>query len=605
MLERLSARDTAPSAERPVQGGVVTWACSPGFPPAVIFPFTPPERFGTRSVYEFQALMYRPLYWFGKDGGTGIDFDLSIGREPVWEADGRTVTVQIKPWKWSNGETVCADNVMFWMNMLSRKGPRYGNYVAGFFPDNLISYEKVAHDAVRFTFDKQYSKHWVLLNQLTMIIPMPRAWDRTADGPAGASADAEQVEAVYEYLLAENGDMVAEGNEDRVRWADSPIWSVVNGPWRLKSYTLDGVVTLVPNEHYSGPNKPYLDEFRQIPTTSDDEVYELLKAGPHGPDAVHVGFLPPELGVQPDGDPTVGGPNPLGEHYTLVPDISFNLRLMALNFNNPTVAGRMIHQPYIRQALQSSLDQDFAVREIYQGYGWSQSGPVPLLPRNDLVSPRLADGRGIWRFDLDRARELLTANGWDVEVFPAVCVRPGTGPGEAGEGIAAGTKLSFLLRYAEGRPTFVRFMERFAADAAKAGIELRLQPVYGSVLVAEDGPGPSTTEHPRLWEISTWNGGWVYIHPTGENLFKSGAASNYSNYADARADELIEESVASDDPEAMYRYQEYISEQVPVLFLPNCPWRLLEFASDLRGFTPINPYGLMNPEDWHFVEQTR
>ena len=175
MTDQLTTRAAArPGGEKAVRGGVVTWACSPGFPPAVIFPFTPPERFGTRSVYEFQALMYRPLFWFGRDGGTGIDFDLSIGHEPVWEEDGRTVTVRIKPWKWSNGETLCADNVMFWMNMLARKGPRYGNYVEGFFPDNLVSYEKVSDDTVRFVFDRVYSKTWVLLNQLTMIIPMPR-----------------------------------------------------------------------------------------------------------------------------------------------------------------------------------------------------------------------------------------------------------------------------------------------------------------------------------------------------------------------------------------------------------------------------------------------
>src|SRR5262245_5680041 len=176
--------DAAPPTERPRQGGVVTWACAPGFPPAVIFPFTPAERFGSRSVYEFQALMYRPLFWPGHDGKPEIDFDLSIGEPPVWEADGRTCTVKIKPWKWSNGETVCADNVMLWMHILARKGERYGNYVKGYFPDNLESFAKVAEDTVRFTFNRVYNKNWVMMNQLTMVIPMPRAWDRTADGPA-------------------------------------------------------------------------------------------------------------------------------------------------------------------------------------------------------------------------------------------------------------------------------------------------------------------------------------------------------------------------------------------------------------------------------------
>jgi peptide/nickel transport system substrate-binding protein len=584
------------------KGGVATWACLPGFPPAVIFPFTPPERYGMRSLYEFQMLMYRPLYWLGRDGEPAIDYDLSLGEAPVWDDDGRTCTVRIKPWAWSNGETVCADNVMFWMNMLSRKGPRFGSYVKGFFPDNLVSYEKVGEDAVRFTFDRVYSPNWVLLNQLTMITPMPKAWDRTENGPADATTDPDQVDAVYEHLLACNGDMTAEDNAHRVAWADSPVWRVVNGPWRLREYTMDGVVTFVPNPHYSGPNPAHLDEFRQVPITTDEQEYALLRQGPDGPDGIQIGYLPMGYSSQPDGDPTTGGPNPLGDSYDLVPQILFTIHFFALNFANTTVAGNLIRQRYIRQALQSCLDQDYGSREIYQGYGWPQIGPIPALPASDLVSPRLADGKGLWPFDPDRARALLAENGWDVSVTPAVCVRPGTGPGEAGAGIPAGTALSLSLRYIEGRPALTRLMAQYHADAAKAGIELRLSEVYGSVLVAEDGPGEPTPDNPRAWELSCWNGGWVYNYPTGENLFQSGAGCNFSNYRDAGTDAHIARTVATDDLDALYAYQEHVAEQAPVIFTPNFPQRLFEVDRRLRGFTPVNPYGLINPENWYYEE---
>jgi peptide/nickel transport system substrate-binding protein len=578
--------------ERVITGGAATWACQPGFPPAVIFPFTPAERYGIRSLQEFQMLMYRPLYWLGRDGGVKADFELSIGREPEWDQDGRTVTIRVKPWKWSNGETVCADNVMFWMNMLTRKAAKFGGYAAGYLPDNLLSYVKVADDAVRFTFDRVYSKDWILLSQLTLITPMPKAWDRTAAGPADASHDPAQADAVYEYLLAENGDMVTEDNTHRTRWPDSPIWSVVNGPWRLQGFTADAAVTFVPNEHYSGPYRPRLAEFRQIPTTSDEEEHRMLQAGPDGPDAIQVGFLAPDVGGQPDG-------------YTAVPQIFCNVRFICLNLTNPTMAGNLLRQPYIRQALQSCLDQDYITREIYHGQGWEQSGPVPMRPASDLVSPRLAaGGQGFWPFDPDRARALLAAHGWDVTSAPALCVRPGTGPGEAGAGIPAGTRLSLSLRYVEGRPALTRLIRQFEADAAKAGIELRPSEVYGSVLVAEDDPGPSTADHPRRWEMSTWNGGWVYGHPTGENLFKTGASSNFSSYSDPRADELIDKTVTSDDRQALYEYQDYIAEQVPVIFLPNFPYRLFEVAANLRGFTPVNPCGQITPEKWHYIEET-
>jgi peptide/nickel transport system substrate-binding protein len=599
---------TAPTAirqstsRRPRRGGVVTWACAPGFPPAVIFPFTPAERMGTRNVLEFQALMYRPLYFFGSDGTPEVDLANSIGEAPVWSEDGLTVTVRVKPWKWSNGETLCVDNVLFWVNLMKVKGARYGEYVPGYFPDNLTAYGKTAEDTVSFTFDRVYSKRWVLMNQLSTITPLPRAWDRTAAGPANASGDLADVEAVYAYLMAEQGDICDEGNEHRTRWADSPIWSTVSGPWRLKSYTVDGVVTFVPNESYSGPARPYLDEFRQVPTYSDEEQYRILEGGPDGPGAVQVGYLPLSFAPEPTDDPTIGGANPLAGRYRLVPQLAYCIRYISLNFNNPTVTGKLFAQPYLRQALQSTLDQDSAVHDIYQGYAYRQNGPVPMIPRTDLVSPRQREGAWPLPFDVARARRLLEDNGWDTSTTPAVCVRPGTGPRQAGAGIPAGAKLSILLRYVEGRPALTRLMEKYRADAAAAGIELRLQEVYGSVLVAEDAPCVPGPDSPCLWEMCCWNGGWVYHHPTGEILFKTDAGGNFGHYTDPRTDELIARTVTSEDPRVLHEYQDHIAEQVPVIFTPNFPIRLFEVAEELRGFEPVNPFGMINPENWHYLK---
>ena len=597
-----SAETTAHTGGTPKKGGVVTWAMAPGFPPAVIFPFTPAERMGTRNILEFQALMYRTLYFFGSNGVPDVDYEMSIGEAPQWSDDGLTVTIKVKPWKWSNGETLCADNVLFWVNLMKVKGARYGEYVPGYFPDNCTSYGKLAEDTVYFTFDRAYSKSWMLMNQLSTITPLPKSWDRTAAGPANASGNVDDVDAVYEFLMAAQGDIVDEGNLHRTRWADSPIWSTVSGPWRLKSYTLEGVVTFVPNEHYSGPNKAYLDEFRQIPMFSDEEEYKLLQAGPDAEDGVQVGYLPLSFATEPTTDPTVGGANPLGEHYKLVPQVAFCIRYTSLNFNNPTVVGRMFEQAYIRQAMQTTLDQDAAVIDVYQGYAYRQNGPIPMIPATDLVSPRLRQGAWPLPFDPAKAKRLLEANGWDTSTTPAICVNPGTGPGQAGAGIPAGTKLSFLLRYVEGRPALTAVMTKFCEDAAKAGIELRLQEVYGSILVAEDAPCVPGPDTPCLWEMCCWNGGWVYHYPSGEILFKTDAGGNFGHYTDPRADELVDKSVTADDLSALYEYQDYIAEQVPVIFNPNFPLRLFEVANNLGGFEPINPFGMINPENWYYTE---
>jgi peptide/nickel transport system substrate-binding protein len=585
---------TSASAEpRPRDGGTVTWACTPGFPPVFIFPFTDAGHFGIRNLFEFQALMYRPLYWCGKHGRPEVDFDLSLAGPPRWSSDGLTATVTVKPFRWSNGEVVDADSVMLWMHLFEVNKAAHGGYVPGYFPDNLTSYRAVAGDQVAFTFDRPYSREWVLMNQLSLITPMPKAWDRTADGPADATHDKRDAGAVYAYLMA--------CNEDKEHFATSPIWSVVNGPWRLKSYGRREGAVFVPNEHYSGPVKPRLAEFRQIPTESDDAEYALLQAGPRGPGSVQIGFLPFDRVEEPTTDPRTGGPNPLAPDYRLIPQVLYSIHYFPLNLNNPTAAGRIFRQLYFRQALQSVLDQDGAIRDVYKGYGYRTTGPIPLLPPSDLLSPRRREEP--YPFSVERARALLTDNGWDLSTTPGRCVRPGPGRGNCGEGVGLGDELSFTMRYAEGHPTLTRVMERFRDDAARAGIEIRLSEVDGDTLVAEDTtctPGPAS---PCLWQMSDWNGGWVYgpgFYPTGEFLFKTGAGVNFGSYSDAATDALIDATVTRDDLGALHAYQDHVAEQVPVIWMPNFPLRLLEIASDLKGVEPLNPFGLITPENWYY-----
>lgn len=543
-------------------------------------------------------LMYRPLYWLGSRGGrTGIGYDRSLARPPTWDAGGRSVTVTLKPWKWSDGEDICADNVMFWLNMLTVKAPRFALYTPGCLPDNLAGYEKTAANQVRLTFDKAYSKTWILMNQLTLITPMPRAWDRVADDvPANASRDIADVPAVYDYLVAQNGPWTEESNEHRTRWPDSPVWSVVNGPWRLSRFDLDGTVTFVPNERYSGANRPHLDEFCEVPTNSDEEQYGVLQQGPAGPQALQVGYIPYGMGNGSD----AGMTGPLARHYRLVPQNLQTVYYMPLNFDNPTVTGRIISQLYVRQALQATLDQDAFIRDVLHGYGYKTTGPVPTVPDNALASP--AQQAATMRLDVGRARRLLTEHGWDVSQTPAVCVRAGAGTGCAGDGIPAGTRLSLSLRYVAGRAGVLQLVQQYRDDAARAGIELRLQEVYGSVLVGQDH-GEGGPENPHAWNIQFWNGGWIFHgHPTGEVLFKTGGGSNFGRYSDPRADELIDRVMVSDDIETLHEYQDYLAGQLPVIWTPGSPLRLFAVAKNLGGVEPLNPYGLLTPEDWYYTE---
>ena len=53
--------------------------------------------------------------------------------------------------------------------------------------------------------------------------------------------------AVYKFLDAQSRKLGS--------WATSPLWSVVDGPFRLQGFTSSGQVSLVPNPDYSGSPK--------------------------------------------------------------------------------------------------------------------------------------------------------------------------------------------------------------------------------------------------------------------------------------------------------------------------------------------------------------
>ena len=60
----------------------------------------------------------------------------------------------------------------------------------------------------------------------------------------------------------------------------SPLWSVVDGPWKLSAFNADGHITFVPNTKYSGPVKPHLAQFQEVPFTTDSAEYNVLRSPP-------------------------------------------------------------------------------------------------------------------------------------------------------------------------------------------------------------------------------------------------------------------------------------------------------------------------------------
>ncbi len=159
-----------------------------------IWPFTPLTNANEYNAEQFQMLMYRPLYMFGNNGpSVAVNYPLSLANAPVYSDGGKTVTITMKGWKWSNGESVDASDVVFWLNMMKAEPDNYYGYVPGLLPDNLASYSATGPNTVVLNLKSAVSSIWFTYNQLAEITPMPAAWDVTSasakPGSGGCATD--------------------------------------------------------------------------------------------------------------------------------------------------------------------------------------------------------------------------------------------------------------------------------------------------------------------------------------------------------------------------------------------------------------------------------
>ena len=203
-----------------------------------IFPFYAITNASVYNYEQFQWLMYRPLYMFGNNTNTNvaINYPLSPANPPTYCNGGKTVVVNMKGWKWSNGETVDAKSLVFYMNMVEAEKANWYATTPGLLPDNVTSYKVTGPNQVTFQLNKAYSSLWFTYNQLAELTPMPMAWDVTSlsakPGSGGCITDSAadnwaKCKAVYTFLTAQS--------KQAATYATSTLWSVVDGPWKLSS----------------------------------------------------------------------------------------------------------------------------------------------------------------------------------------------------------------------------------------------------------------------------------------------------------------------------------------------------------------------------------
>ena len=265
--------------------------------------------------------------------------------------------------------------MMFWLNMLQAVGDvDWGAYTG--FPNTVVSNIKaVSSTELTMTMDKAYSHNWFLYNELSQITPMPEAWDRTASGPSHCSTTVSDCAGVYSYLNTQAKDLGS--------YATSPLWGIVDGPWKLSAFNADGHLTMVPNKSYSGPNKPHLSQFQEVPFTTDAAEYDVLRS-PSTSTKINVGYIPTQDLPSKPTSPAAGH-NPVPGYY-LAPQVTWGVSYYTLN-EQSTVSDHaaIFKQLYFRQALAYLMDQPADLAGPLKGYGVTTERAGRELP-GDLVA---------------------------------------------------------------------------------------------------------------------------------------------------------------------------------------------------------------------------
>jgi len=577
------------SSGAPVKGGTAVMAEFPSSPPNYVFPFMNSQYASNSNIFDLQWLMYRPLYWFGTGAQPTLNTTLSLAYPATFS--GTKVTIRLKHYMWSNGTPVTAQDVMFWLNLLLAVPQDWG--LGNGFPQDAKDITVVSPTELTMVMDKPYNPTWWQYNELSQITPIPAAWDRTASGPTHCATTVSDCAAVYNYLNSQSQDMAG--------YATSSIWSIVDGPWKLSAFSSDGHMTFVPNKSYSGPIKPKLAAFEEVPFTTDSAEYDVLQS-PSSSTKIDYGYLPPQ--DAPDKTPgATTGANPL-RGYTLAPLYAFGIDYYSINEQSSTGNAPILKQLYFRQVMAYLTNQEAVIKGPLRGYGVPTVGPIGSTPATQFLSPagkaQAAGDVGPFPYDPAKAKALLTSHGW--KVVPGG-LSSCADPAKCGPGIPAGKTLSFVFPYASGVGWIASMMTQLQSNAAQLGIRLNLEPKPAGEVGAG---GNCVVGHlPCNWDMAYYGLGWTFspdFLPTGDTLFLCGAVANIGGYCSQTNDAMIDKTLTSSNLQYMYTWQDYLAQQLPEIWSPYAASQLTEIADNLKGALPQSSTLSINPENWYFVK---
>jgi peptide/nickel transport system substrate-binding protein len=350
-------------------------------------------------------------------------------------------------------------------------------------------------------------------------------------------------------------DYVSMGSKSVSTYATNPLWQVVDGPYKLTAFSAaSGGFTMAPNPAYGGPHATTESTFQVVPFKSDDAEFNAVKSG-----SVNIGYVP--LTSVPQASSIASTYNEFG--YT-----DFGWSYVAYNFKDTTSDfNNIIDKLYVRQALAHLEDEPGYIKAFFYGAGGQAFGPVPVLPKSPFTPANAATNP--YPFSPADSASILKANGWTVVPNGTdTCAKPGTGAGECGAGIPAGTKLEWNVIWNTSPAVIGEQVQDWASQAKTVGITMNLSSSNFNYMVANYND-PASPKMINKWAMDDFGGFTNSTYPTTFGVFNSTGSSNLGGYTDPLADKLVVGSISTSNPAAVTAEASYLTTQQPGLFQPN------------------------------------
>ncbi|MGH7609774.1 MAG: ABC transporter substrate-binding protein [Candidatus Dormibacteria bacterium] len=574
-----------PTGGTPLAGGVASYSLPIGEDFSWILPIE------NQANYEdwdgnIEDGMWRPLYFAGRNGQPGIDYQLSLAAPPVYSTNHQSVTINLnQDYTWSDGTPVTTSDIQFFFQLLAAGKNQDGAYIPGEMPDDISSV--TYNSPYQFTINliHAYNPLWFTDNQLDWIFALPeQAWDKTCltCTVGNDAATASGAKAVFKFIYDQS--------EKLSTYATNPLWKTVDGPWVIKSFDpTTYTAKFSANPHYTGPGKPKLSGYEVYSFASDTAEVDALRSGD-----ISFGYLP-------FSDFSLA--SYFQSHsFSVAPWPVFFNEDVELGYTSKTW-GVLVKQLYIRQALQHLINQSLYLEKTLHGLGLPDYGPAPDYPGSDLVSPALR--KDPYPYDPAAAKHLLVEHGWVKGSSGVdVCQRPGTGPNQCGAGIKKGKQLSLLFMYSTGTPSFLAQVEAFSTAARAIGVGIDLDGQTETTMFSIGGVCPYAS--PCKWGLLAYSGfmwdfGQYQVLPVGGNQFGKG---NFwaGGYDSPEANQLIAAAHTESGLSHLYAIEDYLSKDEASLWWPLGDYEIVVAKKTLRGWYPLSPYANYHPSAWYFVK---